>query len=270
MLQDKAPGAWARLFYLIFGTLSLLIGVSLAVWVVYSLFIGQGPPLARAAKAVLSPLVFVGMGVFWLRRAINVGSPEQSGRRPGVEVLGDRIWLTSAAKFAGIRREIAERRGSQVSVIVLIAHFPDVLAGLAHIADEAHSAIPIRVCLAKSLTTDLFAADRLDESATLLIIVGERHPAPTHDEAVIRFAEGLNCRCEIIFHLSLEDPLMQVCAAGVQNMLRQAGMKEDEPIQSRMVSRRLRTAQRKLATRTFGDSNASTAAEWLAENMPNR
>jgi hypothetical protein len=56
----------------------------------------------------------------------------------------------------------------------------------------------------------------------------------------------------------------------MQNMLRQAGMKEDEPNQSRLVSRRLRAAQRKLATRAFGDSNASTAAEWLAENMPNR
>jgi hypothetical protein len=210
LLHDKAPVSWRRLFHFFFGSLSLLIGLAVAVWVVYSLFTGQAPALASAARAVLSPLVFMGMGVFWLRRAFNMGSPTQVGQRAGVKVLDDRIWLTSAAKFAGIRREIAERRGSQVSVIVLIAHFPDVLAGLAHIADEAHAAIPIRVCLAKSLTTDLLAADRLDESATLLIIVGERHPAPTHDEAVVRFAEGLNCRCEIIFHLSLEDPLMQV------------------------------------------------------------
>jgi hypothetical protein len=265
MFQDKSPGAWRRLFHFFYGSLSLMIGVSLAGWIAYSLIVDHAPPAASPRKIVLLPLVFLTMGAFWVRHAIKMGT--QGNTRSGVKVLDDRILLTSAAKFDGIRREIRERGGSRISTIVLVAHFPDVLEALARVANEAYVSIPIVVSLAKSLTADLFTQRRPDESSTVLIIVGEHHPAPSHDDAVIRFAESLNCRCQIEFHASLEDPLLKVVAAGVQNMLRQAGMKEDEPIQSRMVSRRLRAAQKRLASRTFGDSNAATATEWLAENM---
>jgi hypothetical protein len=46
------------------------------------------------------------------------------------------------------------------------------------------------------------------------------------------------------------------------------GMKEDEAIESQMVSRRIRQAQQKIEGRTFGSLDAESAAGWLEKNCP--
>ena len=51
-------------------------------------------------------------------------------------------------------------------------------------------------------------------------------------------------------------------------VLRVALMAEDEAIESNMVSRRIKAAQQKIEKEAFGDSDANSAAEWLAANVP--
>jgi len=51
-----------------------------------------------------------------------------------VEAAAERIWMTTDAKFAGLAREIAERSKSGTVAILLVAHFPDVLARLNELA----------------------------------------------------------------------------------------------------------------------------------------
>jgi hypothetical protein len=46
------------------------------------------------------------------------------------------------------------------------------------------------------------------------------------------------------------------------------GMKEDQAIESRMVSRRVARAQRKIAAKASDDRPAASAAEWLRLNCP--
>src|SRR5205807_2104058 len=54
------------------------------------------------------------------------------------------------------------------------------------------------------------------------------------------------------FYLSLEDALMRIFAGEfVKNVLTRLGMKEDEAIESRMVSRRIEGAQKKVEERNF-------------------
>lgn len=192
-----------------------------------------------------------------------------SKKRTNVEVVSDRIWLTTDAKFAGLAKEAEERSMSETVAILLVAHFPDVLARLEELANRRTWCVPLQAVPATNLDTDLAASLTLDESAIIDIIVGERHPLPSVDDGLEAFADELPCRCRFSHHLSLEDAVMEIFGGEwVQNVLRNLGMSEDEAIESNMVSRRIRQAQQKIEGRAFGSSDADSAAAWLEKNCP--
>ena len=186
-----------------------------------------------------------------------------------VNVVPDVIWLNNTAKLNGIRNDVVAQGSSGAVGVLMVAHFPDVVDQLYRIAAEIGTHIPIKVSLAKDLSTDLVSEWSANESATVAIIVGERHPLPKHDDEVLQFAESLPHQVRLIRHVSLEDPLMKAFAGEwVENLLRRMGMAEDEAIESNMVSRRIKAAQQKIEKEAFGDSDANSAAEWLAANVP--
>ena len=192
-----------------------------------------------------------------------------SGKRTNVNVVPDVIWLNNTAKLKGIRKDVVAQRSSGAVGLLLVAHFEDVLEQLFKIAADNDNNFPIKVSLAKDLSTDLVAEWQFDESATVAIIVGERHPLPKHDDEVLQFAESLPVQARLIRHVSLEDPLMKAFAGEwVKKTLQSLGMAEDEAIESQMVSRRIKAAQQKIEKEAFGDSDAGSAAEWLAANVP--
>ena len=176
-----------------------------------------------------------------------------SRKRTNVEVIPDHIWVTTDAKFAGLAKEAEERSKSETVAILLVAHFPDVLARLEELASRQTWETPCHPIPASNLNRDLAASLNLDESAIIDIIVGERHPLPSVDDRLEEFADELPCRCRFSHHVSLEDAVMKIFAGDwVKNVLKQMGMKEDEAIESQMVSRRIRQAQQKIEGRTFG------------------
>ncbi len=189
-------------------------------------------------------------------------------KRSNVTVVPDRIWLNNSAKLRGISRDVLAQQESRVVGVLLVAHFEDVLEELSKIAVE-NGHIPIKACLAKDLSADVAAEWPMSDSATLAIIVGERHPLPKHDQLLGQFAESLPIQVRLITHLSLADPFMQQFAGEwLENLLKGMGMTEDEAIESQMVSRRIKAAQLKIEQEAFGDSAAHSAAEWLAANLP--
>lgn len=201
------------------------------------------------------------MGLFdWLK-----------GSKRKVEVAGYRIWLTHAAKIAGIRKEaaaaIADPAGP--NAVIAVAHFDDCLQQLAAAAaglDPNRIRVTRSDCLPSRPPTDLIA----DESS-LLILVGERHPLASHDDDVLEFAQSQPCRCRVVYHVSLEDPLLKPFAGEwVENILRRLGMKEDEAIESTMVSRRIQRELNRIAKTATGDAPANSAAEWLERNCASK
>jgi len=69
----------------------------------------------------------------------------------------------------------------------------------------------------------------------------------------VEFVRSRSWQYRLVRHVSLDDPLLKVFAGEwVEKVLRQLGMKEDEAIESRMVARRLRAAQEKIANRATG------------------
>ena len=192
-----------------------------------------------------------------------------SGKRSNVNVVPDVIWLNHTAKLKGIRKDVVAQSGSGAVGLLLVAHFPDVLEQLFKIAAENGTHIPVKVSLAKDLSTDLVSEWSVNESATVAVIIGERHPLPKHDDVILQFAESLPVQVRLIRHVSLEDPLMKAFAGEwVENLLRRMGMAEDEAIESKMVSRRIKAAQQKIEKEAFGDSDAQSAAEWMDANVP--
>ncbi|MCB9924855.1 MAG: preprotein translocase subunit SecA [Planctomycetaceae bacterium] len=192
-----------------------------------------------------------------------------SKKRTNVEVVPDHIWMTTDAKFAGLAKEAEERSKSETVAILLVAHFPDVLERLEDVANKRDWSVPCRAVPASNLDTDLAASLKLDESAIIDVIVGERHPLPSVDDGLEAFADHLPCRCRFSHHLSLDDPVLEIFGGEwVKNVLRQMGMTEDEAIESQMVSRRIRQAQQKIEGRAYGNFDAESAAHWLEKNCP--
>lgn len=190
-------------------------------------------------------------------------------KRTRVEEAPDRIWMTSEARFDGLTREAVARSSGGADALLLVGHFADVVTRLEQIVGQRSWGVPCRAVAASDLQRELAAGTRLDESARLDILVAERHPLPSVDEELAGFAREMPCRCQIAHFLSLEDAVLKAfCSDRVLGILRQIGMQEDEAIESAMVSRQVRKAQRRIEGRTFGSLQAASAAEWLEKNCP--
>ncbi|HVW01002.1 MAG TPA: hypothetical protein VHB77_11705 [Planctomycetaceae bacterium] len=205
-----------------------------------------------------------------------------------IELLEDRVWYDSHAKWVGIAREIENRRAYDRRIVIL-AHFADTLASLCDVLDvsgvEFHreeralradelagesSDLPQTVALlAEQLVDDAGrpVEDPSRESVTILAI--ERHPLPEPDERIVEFARQILAQPRVRFHTALDEPLMlRLGGSWLPAMLKHLGMERTEPIQSAMVSRALRKAQTQLRRETSLDERAKSAEDWFRINCP--
>lgn len=187
------------------------------------------------------------------------------GGSSNVRTLDDHIWLSQEAKLHGLKKEVESLQDADA--VLLVAHFSDVLEQMRDVQESAR--IDSDVCLAEDLSDRIVDGWGLREDSTLLIVVGERHPLSSPDKRIQEFAEGLRCRCRIVFHLSFEDPLMEFFGTeSLKPMLQRLGMRDDEALTSGMVTKRIRGVQKKTEAGAFGNQRAGSAAEWLTLNVP--
>lgn len=194
------------------------------------------------------------------------------GPKSNVEEAGDLVWLNASAKSAGLVRSVSEALCSAESpmVVLVIAHFEDCLAEVRQSLKAGGIENPrVFAVHANDLASVKDALLGLDDSQLVEMIVAERHPLLEQDDALIQFARQCACRFRITHHLSLDDPLLQVFAGDwVRSVLERLGMKEDEAIQSRMVSRRVREAQKKITQNVVEKSVPESAEAWFERNVP--
>jgi preprotein translocase subunit SecA len=190
-----------------------------------------------------------------------------SKQQSSVQVLDDRIWMTQNAKLSGIKQQI--RQSSDSAAILLVAHFEETLQQLRSMIADYHTATSVQLILAEDLESDT-ARLNPEENSVIDLIIAERHPLKSADDALLLIAESLPCRCRVAYHLSLEDPLFKHFLSGsLETILEQLGMKENEPIESPLITRSVKGAQQKIEKQAFGNSRAKSAAEWLELNIPN-
>jgi len=188
------------------------------------------------------------------------------GRGQSVKQLEDKVWLTPQARDAGMMRQLSQI--SRSAAVLLVGHFPDTLATLQAVADSCDGTVPLRVVLANDLSDDAARQLSISSDAVVDLLVGERHPLLSRDQAITRFAEQLGCQARVSYHVTLKDPLLQKFAGDwVEALLQRLGLQEDDAIQSAMISRRIQAAQKMIEERVPTDHDAASAAEWFARNL---
>jgi preprotein translocase subunit SecA len=208
-----------------------------------------------------------------------------TGKKSNI-TAADRIWLTKAARYRGLCRELAEHLAS-AQPSLLLAHFPATLTelqqelsrqGIPHrLVDHSLSAQEVNgwagplgfvhLGLARQLQPDPFPSQRAEGEGLIQIFVAERHFLRECDDVITSFAAGLGKPCHVTYHTSLEDPLMKVFAGDwVKKTLQHLGMDESAPIESPMVARQVRVAQEKFAAQSRRHYEANSAGEWLKFN----
>jgi hypothetical protein len=148
--------------------------------------------------------------------------------------------------------------------------FQDCLAELQVIVEQNRfDQKKVITTLAEQLSGRAMSTASPDDSQSIMIIVAERHPIQAHHAAIAEFAQSLPCRCQLVHHISLEDPLLQMFASEwVQGILQRLGMQEDEAIESRMVARRIQDAAQEIERQAVSDLRANSAEEWMQLNCP--
>lgn len=186
-----------------------------------------------------------------------------------VTVLDDVIWLTKKAKFKGITQAVVGSLtgNDRPHTMILVAHFHDCLDELQKISESVAVSRPIIVASADALQSTRTSTISSDQARPIQIIVGERHPLLSHEDVILEFARSLPCRCRLVHHVSLEDPLMRAFSGEwVEGILKSLGMAEDEAIESKMVARQIKAAQQKLAGQCMTDFPAESAEKWMERN----
>ncbi|OYP34456.1 preprotein translocase subunit SecA [Rhodopirellula sp. MGV] len=190
-----------------------------------------------------------------------------------VTIEVDSVWQTDQAKHNGISQEIERADRSDAVAILTIAHFPDSLDWLQAICESCESETPLMAVLAKELSADIAAQLDVGPNDMIQLVVAERHPLTRVDDKVLKdFAAVLPCRCRVTYHLSLEEPLMQQFGGErISKMLEMLGMQPDERIESPIVTRAIRNAQKKISENVSpngpSDLRANSMQEWFDKNV---
>lgn len=210
--------------------------------------------------------------------------------------FADSYALTTAARNQGLLKAVRYRLPTD-RVIVILVHFPQTFELIQSLLEEEqidYEVGPPRLppeYLLETLPTKpdaranvlLTLASTLDEMALerplpvqpkfkLSMMVLERHPRLEADRRIELFARICPCPVRLGYLLSLEDPVIRHCIPPLTvQVLQQLGLRDQELITSRMVSRRIDQVLKRLgwprsdfsADNRPGNSSLQSAEEWL-------
>jgi preprotein translocase subunit SecA len=180
------------------------------------------------------------------------------GKNTGATRAEDCVWMSSAARLNGIRHEVG-RLTKEGRIVVVVAWtrtaFDDWLREL-----DEHEPLPcrdlfgvdaIRGRLARGGWVAIAMADVLSNSEKSLasvpveILVCGRSQSRSADDTIVRFADQLGANACVVFHLSLDDALLQDYIGTLSPLLSRLQVSQDEKISSPLVTRAIASAQAK-------------------------
>ncbi|MBM4067729.1 MAG: preprotein translocase subunit SecA [Planctomycetes bacterium] len=173
--------------------------------------------------------------------------PEYAAREAEIVAQAGRIGaVTISTNMAG--------RGTDI----ILGGNPETLAW-ARLRDKYPTRLDVPPDVWKKTVDDIREKEKMDEEGRQVAAMGGLHIVGTERHEARRIDNQLRGRAgrqgdpgSGRFYLSLEDDLMRIFAGEwVRNFLERMGMQRDEPIVSRMVSRRIESAQKKVEERNF-------------------
>ncbi len=186
----------------------------------------------------------------------------------------DFIFLTKRAKFKAIVEDVKERQAKQQPVLIgtIAVETSEMLSaelsrnGITHEVLNAKqnereaeiislAGLPGRVTIATNMAgrgTDIKLAPESLAAGGLYILGTERHESRRIDNQLRGRSGRQGDPGESRFYISFEDDLIRIFAGdNLKNRMQLFGMKEDEIIESRFVSRTIERAQEKVEKQNF-------------------
>ena len=177
------------------------------------------------------------------------------------------------------------------SAIFLAAHFPEEFFRLQAKLDEENIAYRILtrpldhqwyvdferesegvifLALAEFLTQTTFTGNETFKSRLDLIVV-DRHPEPSQDEALEKFGREFPAVTQMGYFLALEDRVLQsVINETTLMVLKQMGIEDQGLISSRIISKRISKVLKREQNARIGEGQAADSAElWYRLNGEN-
>jgi preprotein translocase subunit SecA len=182
-----------------------------------------------------------------IRHELLNALPEHAARESEIVAQAGRIGaVTIATNMAG--------RGTDI----ILGGNPETLAW-ARLKDKYASRLDVPEDEWKQIVEEIERKEKMKEEGRRIAEMGGMHIIGTERHDARRIDNQLRGRAgrqgdpgSSRFYLSLEDDLMRIFAGEwVSNLLQRLGMKEGEAIESRMVSRRISAAQKKVEERHF-------------------
>ncbi|MDB4778013.1 hypothetical protein OAG68_00990 [bacterium] len=191
---------------------------------------------------------------------------------PNRQELEGLVFLSESGKFNWLEKAIGEGLkpmvpGRPVSAIVLVGHFEKTVEKLHAIVEQADSVIPVEALLASDLPKMFRGGSEFDDSRSIEVLVAEKHPSLSKDDQMKDLIASMPFPTRIRFVVSLDDGLMRAFAGeSVRRILEMGGFDDEHPIESRMVDKRIRSAQRRNDQMATSSLNADSAEEWMTKN----
>ncbi len=186
----------------------------------------------------------------------------------------DKIYINEKAKFNAIVRDIAERhaKGQPILVGTVSVEKSEKLGILLKRKNIRHNVLNAKfhereaeiirdagmlgaVTIATNMAgrgTDIKLGEGVVEAGGLMVIGSERHEARRIDNQLRGRSGRQGDPGESQFYVSLEDDLMRLFGMDRQiGLMTRFGFSEEEEIQSKMISRAIERAQKRVETRNF-------------------
>lgn len=181
-------------------------------------------------------------------------------RAPSVKGESDRVWWSREVCNAAIVQDLWAAQDAGAGVLVL-AHFETALKGITGLVGGDGESIEGMCMLVRG------ALERRFKHAVQLVLVAERHPLRSEDDAIVGWAQAQFPEAKVVFYVALDDPLLLLFGGErTRDLLKKLGMKETEPIQHPAIDRALRNAQDKVAAKAgVATPRATSAADWLGQ-----
>ncbi|MBB3207016.1 hypothetical protein FHS27_002830 [Rhodopirellula rubra] len=188
---------------------------------------------------------------------------------PRLQENPDLVWMTEAGKYAGIRAKVEEAGQGDAAAILIVSHFDNTFAQIDRLLANYNGPVPAKAVKANDLSQRTTTGSPFEETSTIEVIFAERHPLLEEDEGAVKeFADQLPCRCRVTHCVSFEDAIMRSFVDSfVENVMSKMGMKEDEAIESSLVSRRIRAVQEQNSKNVVSRHKANSAQEWIDKNV---
>jgi len=185
----------------------------------------------------------------------------------------DLIFLTKNAKYKAIVEDILERHKKNQPVLIgtVAIETSELLSNILKAAGIPHEVLnakqhareaeivefagqPGRVTIATNMAgrgTDIKLAPESKEAGGLYILGTERHESRRIDNQLRGRSGRQGDAGESRFYISLEDDLIRIFGGSLKETMERFGMKEDETIESRFVSKTIERAQEKVEKHNF-------------------